>query len=111
MIFFWISDLLIPVVVTAIGVLFRYRPPRRINSLYGYRTHRSMASQQAWDMAHREYGGLCLRVGPALIAFVVIAKLLVPLAPEILSLTLLPFSLAALIVPIFVMERRLKNRE
>ena len=106
--FFWISDLLLPAVVTAIGLLFTYHPPRRINMIYGYRTTRSMASQEAWDAAHRIDGRISLRVGPPLIAFAVLVKLLVPLPPETLSLALLPFSLAALIAPIPVVEKRLK---
>ncbi len=109
--FFWIVDLLIPIVVTAIGLLFTYRPPRRINRIYGYRTARSMASQEAWDEAHRLYGRIMLRVGPPLIVFVVLVKLLVPLPPEYLSLALLLFSFAALIVPIAVVEKRLKAME
>jgi uncharacterized membrane protein len=110
-VFFWIFDLLIPAAVTAIGLLFTFRPPHRINAFYGYRTTRSMASQEAWDMAHRLYGRIMLRVSPPLILFVVIVKLLAPLSPEILSLALLPFSFAALIVPIPVVEKRLKAME
>jgi len=109
--FFWIIDLLIPIVITGIGLLCRYKPPRRINAIYGYRTARSMASQEAWDTAHCLYGHIMLRVGPPLVAFVVLAKLLIPLPPEALSLVLLPFSLAALIVPIPMVEKRLKVLE
>ena len=109
--FFWIVDLLLPAAVTAIGLLFTYRPPRRINMIVGYRTTRSMASQEAWDEAHRLYGRICLRAGPPLVAFVVLVKLLVPLPPEYLSLALLPFSFAALIAPIPVVEKRLKATE
>ena len=97
-VFFWIVDILIPLAVVVIGLLFTLRPPRRINMIYGYRTARSTASQEAWDTAHRLNGRICLRVGPPLILFAVLAKLLVPLPPEVLSLALLPFSFAALIV-------------
>lgn len=101
-------DLLIPVTVLAVGLLCRLRPPRRINMFCGYRTRRSMASQMAWDEAHRLYGRILLRVGPPLIVFTVLIKLLVPLPSEILTLALLPFSLAVLIAPIPVVEKRLK---
>ena len=109
--YFWIVDLLLPAVVTAIGLLLTYCPPRRINMIYGYRTRRSMASQEAWDEAHRLYGRICLRVGPALVAFAVLVKLLVPLPSEFLSLALITFSLAALIALIPVVEKRLKATE
>jgi uncharacterized membrane protein len=108
-VFFWVVDLLIPVLIAAIGLLFTYKPPRRINAFYGYRTARSTASQEAWDTAHRLYGRIMLRVGPLLILFAVLAKLLVPLPTEVVSLALLPFSFAALIAPIPVVEKRLKE--
>ncbi|NLT97543.1 MAG: SdpI family protein [Christensenellaceae bacterium] len=109
--FFWIIDLLIPVIITGIGLLFTYKPPRRINIFYGYRTARSMASQEAWDTAHSLYGRIMLHAGPPLVAFVVLAKLLIPLPPEELSLVLLSFSFVALIVTIPVVEKRLKMME
>lgn len=108
-IFFWIVDLLIPATVLAMGLVFTLHPPRRANMFYGYRTQRSMASPQAWDEAHRFSGRIYTRVGPVLLAFVVAAKLLVPLRPEMLSLALLPFSFAALIIPIFFVEKHLKE--
>jgi uncharacterized membrane protein len=108
-VFFWIFDLLLPAAVVLIGVLFTLRPPRRINAFYGYRTARSMSSQRMWDEAHKIYGRISIRVGPALLVFVVIAKLFIALPPEILSLALLPFSFAALIVPIPVTEKHLKQ--
>lgn len=110
-VFFWVVDLLIPFTVVLIGLLFTLRPPRRINLLYGYRTARSMSTKAMWDAAHKLYGRFCIRTGPALLVFVVLAKLLVPLPPEILSLSLLPFSFAALIVPIVVVEKHLKRLE
>jgi uncharacterized membrane protein len=35
------------------GGAMRCFPPKRINSIYGYRTTRSMRSQEAWDFAQR----------------------------------------------------------
>jgi len=70
-----------------------------------------MASQEAWDTAHYLYGRIMLHVGPPLVAFVVLAKLLIPLPPEELSLVLLSFSFVALIVTIPVVEKRLKMME
>jgi uncharacterized membrane protein len=36
-----------------IGYLFYRFPPKKINPLYGYRTPRSMRSQEAWDFANK----------------------------------------------------------
>ncbi len=48
----WIHLLLGPFVLVLV-VLFRFFPPRKINYLCGYRTPRSMKSQEAWDEGNR----------------------------------------------------------
>jgi len=42
----------VPLLVIAItGLYVKNNPPKKINSLYGYRTKRSMKSKEAWDFA------------------------------------------------------------
>lgn len=36
-----------------LAFLFKQFPPKKINHWYGYRTPRSMRSQEAWDFANR----------------------------------------------------------
>lgn len=35
------------------GIVMRIKPPKEINTMYGYRTTRSMKSQSNWDFAQR----------------------------------------------------------
>ena len=44
-VFMLMSDLLVPLVMIGFGALFMFRPPRTINSLYGYRTRLSMKNE------------------------------------------------------------------
>lgn len=64
---FWLYcfaiTLLCPGVMIAFGRRFGKRPPEKINRLYGYRTRRSMSSQEAWDFAHRCCGRIWLSLG------------------------------------------------
>ena len=64
---FWIfmlcMNLLIPLSMVFFGWRFTHRPPKDINGWYGYRTRRSMASQQAWDFAHKYIGRIWLYAG------------------------------------------------
>jgi uncharacterized membrane protein len=106
--FFWIIDLLIPVMTIVIGLLFRFLPPKKINMLYGYRTYRSMSSQEAWDAAHRLCGKAYLWIGIGVAAFVAADKWMNPLAPEWLSLFHAALGLASLIIPIPFIEKKLK---
>ena len=76
---FWIfmlcMDLMIPGVMILFGWIFLHKPPREINGIYGYRTSRSMASQEAWDFAHQYMGKLWLWVGLVLLVFTFAAML------------------------------------
>ena len=45
------------------GVLILIFPPKRINSLYGYRTKNSMKSQSSWDYAQKYSGWEIIKWG------------------------------------------------
>lgn len=109
-IFFYITDLMLPVVMTGLGILFLHHPPKTINCWYGYRTARSMASQEAWDFAHHEAGRLWVRMGPVLFGLILLSKLLAPLPEEILSLVHMAVLLGSLVYTIIHGERKLKKK-
>jgi uncharacterized membrane protein len=46
-----------------IGLLWKNRPPKTINVLYGYRTSGSMKSKETWDFAHRYASRIWLYTG------------------------------------------------
>jgi len=54
---------LLPLIMTFWGLIWRKNGPKTINSVYGYRTKRSMASQEAWNFAHIYSGKIFLSVG------------------------------------------------
>ncbi|NNE93783.1 MAG: SdpI family protein [Verrucomicrobiales bacterium] len=49
----WIVHLALGPLLLVIALLFLRFPPRDINWMYGYRTARSMKSQEAWEFANR----------------------------------------------------------
>jgi len=64
-----VMSFLIPIIMIACGYWMWKKPPRNINSMFGYRTMRSMKNQDTWDFAH-EYGGrLWYRWGWGLLIF------------------------------------------
>ncbi len=106
----WILDLLIPVVILIMGLVFKYKSPRKINMIYGYRTQRSMASQEAWDAAHRMGGQVWISVGAVMVGITVIVKLLSPIdEPPAVTMSLMGASMIAIFVPLIIIERRLKE--
>lgn len=78
---FWlfctVSCLLVPAVMLYFGWRFLKKPPKHINSFYGYRTSRSMKNQQTWDFAHKVCGKLWFRWGLVLLPLSLLAMLLV----------------------------------
>jgi uncharacterized membrane protein len=107
--FFWIVDLLIPLVIIVLGWVFLRYPPKKINGFYGYRTRRSMSSQASWDRAHRLCGKAWVRIGSLLLLLITISKLWIPAPPEALSLVHMLVTIAAIVSPIPWVERQLKD--
>lgn len=64
---FWLfilaTALLIPACMLCFGRQFQRNPPKTINSGYGYRSTRSMRSQEAWDFAQTYSGQFWTRSG------------------------------------------------
>lgn len=76
---FWIfmvcMDFMIPLLMVIFGAVFLRWPPGEINGFYGYRTGRSMKSQEAWDFAQMYFGKVWLRTGTAMLIPSVLAML------------------------------------
>jgi uncharacterized membrane protein len=76
-ILFFITNLIIPLVMIAIGKLFELKPPKKINHFYGYKTKRSMKNMETWNFAHKYIGKLMFKLGIVLIIFSTIVMFLV----------------------------------
>lgn len=76
---FWlyctVMCLLIPGVELFFGWRFQVKPPKNINSFYGYRTARSMKNQQTWDYAHQVCGKIWFRAGGGMLPLSLLAML------------------------------------
>ena len=111
--FMLISLLLIPAVMVGFGMVCKKNPPKNINSWYGYRTSRSMASQEAWDFAHQVCGRIWRRWGIAMLPVSVL--LLLPVfgwtvaVVGIWACILVTAQCVVLIATIFPVERALKE--
>lgn len=113
-IFFWITDLMIPFIMILIGFVMRKHPPKDINPIYGYRTARSMQSQEAWDYAHQVCGKVWLICGPITLILIIASKIITPritgLKPDELTFYHLAVSLVILILTIPIVETALSKR-
>lgn len=58
-----VTTLLLCGTMILFGWIFQNRPPKDINSLYGYRTAQSMKTPETWEFAHQYCGRLWWRLG------------------------------------------------
>ncbi len=76
---FWIymliMDLLIPLTMIVFGSWFVKHAPKEINSLFGYRTSRSMKNRDTWEFAHRYCGRIWKYSGWVMIPLTIVAMM------------------------------------
>ena len=114
---FWVFMLvcnnLIPLMMWGIGIWFEKKPPAGINGVTGYRTKRSMKSQEAWDFAQRYMGRIWKKVGSVLgIVSVVVSVAMYGMSEDGIgytSVVLIHVQLAILLISIYPVEKALKK--
>lgn len=78
---FWIYvfcfTLLTPLLLIGVGSYFRKKPPQRINSVWGYRSARSMQNADTWAFAHAYCGRAWQRCGAGALPITVLGMLCV----------------------------------
>lgn len=69
---FFLVTILTGLIFVLMGLIQLKFPPRKINSLYGYRTSASMKNQERWDFAQRYSAREMMRLGGVLCALSVL---------------------------------------
>ena len=108
--FFWIADLLIPSTMIVLGMIFRKGAAKKINVVCGYRTRRSMLSQNTWDYANYRMAVLWLKLGIVLFPAVTLSKIFAPIEKEYLSLVHAGIGIAAIFIIIPIIEKELEQK-
>lgn len=103
----------IPAVMIIFALIFLHKPPKKINFIYGYRTSRSMQSQETWDYAHKVMGRYWYRFGLIMlvlsIAVFIFLFFLDPFYFDIVILINTILQCMVMIIPIFF--NRTKTQE
>ncbi len=115
---FWIfmvwMNALIPILMILFGhILWKY-PPKDINAVYGYRTSRSRASQEAWLFAQTYFGKIWFYEGIGLLVVSVVGMLPL-LGGQVEEIgkgggILCGVQVVLLLIPIIPTERALKKK-
>ena len=65
-------NLIVPVILLTAGIMNLRNPPEKITWSRGYRSRRSMKSQEAWEFAHRYSGRLWSSCGAVLLFMTIV---------------------------------------
>lgn len=108
--------LIIPIMMLIYGTIFTNHPPKNRQALFGFRTPRSMESQENWLTAQKEMGKLWSRIGLIEIILVFVLELFFtktgnPVLIVYGSLGMMAVQVIPLIASYIIIERKLKNAD
>lgn len=111
--FMFVCNLLIPVILIIFGRSMWKTSPKDINSLYGYRTKRSMKNMDTWKFAHECCGELWWKMGWIILIASIVVQIPFYHSNEdivgILGLVLCTLQTIAIFVSIYFTEKALKR--
>jgi uncharacterized membrane protein len=112
-IFIFVSNLIIPIMMLFFGIIFKNQGPKKINGIYGYRTSMSMKNKETWDFAHRYCGRLWTKLGIITLFVSIIISLITLNFDEkiqgIVVAVVVTIQTIILIASIFPVEKELKK--
>ena len=97
------------ILVTIIGLLGYFRPAKKINAWYGYRTNFSMKSQEIWDYA-QPLAGKAVIVSGLILILTGVLLFVFPVTYDITPTIQAVFISFALIIPFAVVDNRLRSK-
>ncbi len=111
--FLFICNLIVPVIMLIAGRMMWKHCPQKINSVYGYRTRRSMKNMDTWKFAHNYCGRLWYKIGCIMLLLTVVVQISFFRSGEevigTVGLVLCTIQIVVLIASIFPTEAALKK--
>ena len=111
--FLFICNLIVPVIMLIAGRMMWMLGPQKINSVYGYRTRRSMKNMDTWKFAHNYCGRLWYKIGCIMLLLTVVVQISFFRSGEevigTVGLVLCTIQIFVLIASIFPTEAALKK--
>ena len=101
--------IIIGITLIVLGIFLYRFPPKKINGFYGYRTIRSMKSQQSWDFAQK-YSAKELIKFSSLLLIVSITGVLLDFSDTLSILIGLGMTLNIFVIVFVKSEKALKNK-
>lgn len=108
MIIEWLNIMLIPIIILLCGLYLKYKTPSKINGFIGYRTNRSMKSNENWIFANKTCGDCYIIISIILFLITAITYFIYEIDSYIVILTI---QLIGTLLPIPIIEIKLKKKD
>lgn len=104
---------IVPVAMLICGAWLRFYPPKTRNRWTGYRTKRSLKSQEAWDFAQRYCGKIWLMAGLIMLVVSALAAIFIKSPKEDNNVSVCGSILQTIVLCLSCLpvEKALKNKE
>ncbi|AHI56864.1 SdpI family protein [Listeria ivanovii] len=100
-------DLIFPLLLIILGVLYRINPPQNKESRFSYRTKASLKSNSSWEKAHQLLSFYWIITGIILLIFSLLLAF-IPMHAFIRSSILLTTSIFAVLLTVILVEKKLQ---
>jgi len=91
------------------GFVMQKKPPKKINNLYGYRTKRSMKSQEHWDFAQKFSAKAMIQWG-SLLCLIACLNFVFPMNEIAASIGAVVLTIVFALIPLYYTEKEMKER-
>ena len=106
---FFVISIVTGVILWAIALYVKNNQPQKPNRSYGYRTSRSMRTQEAWDFS-QEYSINLLIKSAQFLCLLAVLSLFIELNKELSGYLATIVILLVVLFPVYKTERELKKR-
>ena len=103
------TDILVGIIFIIAALITLLFPPRKINSLYGYRTRRSMQSEDRWEFAQK-YSSIKILIGGIVLTLFAYLGVLINLRDGIEVIIGILAAVISIGIPIYMTEKAIKNK-
>ncbi|EFX3064222.1 hypothetical protein H3234_002313 [Listeria monocytogenes] len=100
-------DLIFPLLLIILGVIYRVNPPKNKESRFSYRTKASLKNEISWQKAHQSLGIYWIVIGVSLLVLSLVLAF-IPMHTFIRSSILLTTSIFAVLLSVILVEKKLQ---
>ncbi|EAC2629117.1 SdpI family protein [Listeria monocytogenes] len=100
-------DLIFPLLLIILGVIYRVNPPKNKESRFSYRTKASLKNEISWQKAHQLLGIYWITIG-VLLLVLSLTLAFIPMHTFVRSSILLTTSIFAVLLSVILVEKKLQ---